>query len=112
MKKALGPVTLAYPMPAFLVAAYDEDGKANIMTAAVVPDIGMFASFDPVALDHACIDAVNAAPVIGTSVLGQCKHEHNDHFTDIHPQTNWRSQIEHAQKIGIGNADYELVTIK
>ena len=34
MKKALGPVTLAYPMPAFLVAAYDEKGKANIMTAA------------------------------------------------------------------------------
>ena len=80
--------------------------------AAVVPDIGMFASFDPVALDHACIDAVNAAPAISTSVLGQCAHEHNDHFTDIHPSTNWRSQIEHAQKIGIGNMDYELVTVK
>ena len=80
--------------------------------AAVVPDIGMFASFDPVALDHACIDAVNAAPAISTSVLGQCAHEHNDHFTDIHPKTNWRSQIEHAQKIGIGNVDYELVTVK
>ena len=35
--------------------------------AAVVPDIGMFASFDPVALDHACIDAVNAAPAAPTS---------------------------------------------
>lgn len=80
--------------------------------AAVVPDIGMFASFDPVALDHACIDAVNAAPAISTSVLGQCAREHNDHFTDIHPSTNWRSQIEHAQKIGIGNMDYELVTVK
>ena len=80
--------------------------------AAVVPDIGMFASFDPVALDHACIDAVNAAPAISTSVLGQCAHEHNDHFTDIHPKTNWRSQIEHARTIGIGNVDYELVTVK
>lgn len=30
----------------------------------------------------------------------------------IHPSTNWRSQIEHAQKIGIGNMDYELVTVK
>jgi len=80
--------------------------------AAVVPDIGMFAGFAPVALDHACIDAVNAAPAISTSVLGQCAHEHNDHFTDIHPKTNWRSQIEHARKIGIGNVDYELVTVK
>ena len=80
--------------------------------AAVVPDIGMFASFDPVALDHACIDAVNAAPAISTSVLGQCAHEHNDHFTDIHPKTNWRSQIEHAQKIGIGNVDYECTEMR
>ena len=25
----------------------------------IVPDVGMFASFDPVALDLACVDAVN-----------------------------------------------------
>lgn len=78
---------------------------------AVVPDIGMFASFDPVALDQACIDAVNAAPVIESSVLAQRERTHHDHFTDIHPTTNWRSQIEHAVRIGLGSADYELVTI-
>ena len=32
-KKKLGPTTLAYPMPAFLVGV-DVDGKANFMTAA------------------------------------------------------------------------------
>ncbi len=79
--------------------------------AAVVPDIGMFASFDPVALDHACIDAVNAAPVIASSVLGQGDHAHGDHFTCVHPTTNWRSQIEHAENVGLGNGDYELVTL-
>lgn len=79
--------------------------------AAVVPDIGMFASFDPVALDHACIDAVNAAPVIASSVLGQSDHAHGDHFTCVHPTTNWRSQIEHAEAVGLGNGDYELVTL-
>ena len=92
-----------------------EDHKARIdhdLCAGCGRCIGMIASFDPVALDHACIDAVNAAPAISTSVLGQCAHEHNDHFTDIHPKTNWRSQIEHARKIGIGNVDYELVTVK
>ncbi len=51
--------------------------------AAVVPDIGMFASFDPVALDRACIDAVNAAPVIATSILSERAHTHHDHFTDV-----------------------------
>lgn len=79
--------------------------------AAVVPDIGMFASFDPVALDHACIDAVNAAPVIASSVLGEVGQVHGDHFTCVHPATNWRSQIEHAEAIGLGNGDYELITL-
>jgi flavin reductase (DIM6/NTAB) family NADH-FMN oxidoreductase RutF len=34
MKRSLGPAPLAYPMPAFLVATYDAQGKANVMTAA------------------------------------------------------------------------------
>ena len=37
--------------------------------AAIVPNVGMFASFDPVALDVACADAVNAQPVIQNSKL-------------------------------------------
>ena len=79
--------------------------------AAVVPDIGMFASFDPVALDHACINAVNAAPIIPSSALGQDEDTYSDHFTHIHPTTNWHSQIEHAEIIGLGNGDYELITL-
>lgn len=80
--------------------------------AAVVPDIGMFASFDPVALDHACIDAVNAAPAIQTSALGEAASIGHDHFTNIHPVTDWRSQIAHAEKIGLGKGDYELILVK
>ncbi|MDR2517999.1 MAG: DUF362 domain-containing protein [Spirochaetaceae bacterium] len=80
--------------------------------AAVVPDIGIFASFDPVALDKACIDAVNSAPVIPTSVLSERERTHKDHFTDIHPATDWRSQIHHAERIGLGSGAYELITIK
>lgn len=40
---------------------------------SIVPDIGMFASFDPVALDVACADAVNAQPVIKGSLLADRK---------------------------------------
>ena len=29
-----------------------------------------------------------------------------------HPDTNWRSMIEHAEKIGLGTSDYELVVVK
>ena len=79
--------------------------------AAVVPDVGMFASFDPVAIDMACADAVNAQPPIENSMLGECEHTHHDHFTDISPTTDWRSQTEHAEKIGLGSRKYELVRI-
>lgn len=48
----------------------------------------MFASFDPVALDLACADAVNRQPVIEGSVLSGRNHCHGDHFTDTHPDTN------------------------
>jgi uncharacterized Fe-S center protein len=79
--------------------------------AAIVPDIGIFASFDPVALDKACIDAVNAAPVISTSVLSERERKHKDHFTDIHPDTDWRFQISHGEKISLGSGNYEIVEV-
>ncbi|MDR2482603.1 MAG: 4Fe-4S ferredoxin, partial [Treponema sp.] len=62
--------------------------------------------------DKACIDAVNAAPGIPVSIWGEREHSHQDHFTDIHPATDWRSQISHAEKIGLGSAAYELITVK
>lgn len=81
----------------------------------VIPDVGMFASFDPVALDMACADACNRQPVLAGSVLAKNKeHDHDeshDHFDMIHPDTNWRSCLEHAQKIGLGSRAYELITI-
>ncbi len=80
----------------------------------IIPNVGMFASFDPVALDVACADACNRQPVIAGSVLaGSECHEHSehDHFHMVHPDTNWKSCVEHAQKIGIGNQEYELIEI-
>ena len=77
----------------------------------IVPSIGMFASFDPVALDMACVDAVNRQPVIEGSLLSRQPHTHHDHFTDTHPDTNWKSAIDHAVKLGRGQKEYELITI-
>lgn len=83
----------------------------------IIPDVGMFASFDPVALDVACADAVNKMPVVDSSVLGEnikadAHHgEGHDHFHMTHPDTEWKSCIEHAVKIGLGTDQYELVEI-
>lgn len=79
---------------------------------AIVPDVGMFASFDPVALDQACADAVNKQPAIKNSLLDKHGHTHHDHFTDVSPETNWKSCLEHAEKIGLGTREYELIEIK
>jgi uncharacterized Fe-S center protein len=78
----------------------------------IVPDIGMFASFNPVALDKACVDAVNRQPAIAGSILDERAHTHNDHFTNVHPNTDWHSCLEHAEKIGIGTNSYELINVK
>lgn len=77
----------------------------------IVPDVGMFASFDPVALDVACADAVNRQPVMSNSQLEWMPHVHHDHFMDSAPSTNWKSCVEHAQKLGIGSREYELIEI-
>ena len=80
---------------------------------AIVPNVGMFASFDPVALDMACVDAVNAqTPLRGSAADDAHAKAHvHDHFQRLHPDTNWRSCLEHGEKIGIGTRDYELIKI-
>ena len=79
----------------------------------LVPDVGMFASFDPVALDVACADAVNKQPPIPGSMLetSSCGEGH-DHFHAVSPDTNWKSAIDHAVKIGLGSREYELIEVK
>lgn len=80
---------------------------------AIVPNVGMFASFDPVALDMACVDAVNAqTPLRGSAADDEHAKAHvHDHFQRLHPDTNWRSCLEHGEKIGIGTREYELIKI-
>ena len=80
---------------------------------AIVPNVGMFASFAPVALDMACVDAVNAqTPLRGSAADDAHAKAHvHDHFQRLHPDTNWRSCLEHGEKIGIGTREYELIKI-
>ena len=90
--------------------------------APVIPDVGMFASFDPVAIDQACADMANRMPAIHDSFLGEqmdkhgcaCGHHHHehDHFNTMHPDTNWEAGIEQGVKIGLGTDQYELVIVK
>ena len=81
--------------------------------APILPDIGMFASFDPVALDQACVDACLAAQPLPNSQLSQnlaksdwkCYH---DNFKDSNPNIEWKATLEQAEKIGMGSRKYTL----
>ncbi len=85
--------------------------------APILPNIGMLASFDPVALDQACVDLCQNAAPLGNSQLSDNLakpewHHHHDHFMDSNPNVRWKETLEHAQKIGLGNREYEMITIK
>lgn len=82
----------------------------------LIPDIGIMASFDPVALDRASVDMTNEASVTKGSVLddkikNEVKHV-SDKFSCIHPDTNWKVGLEHAEKLGIGTQKYEIIELE
>ena len=97
----------------------------------IIPNVGMLASFDPVALDQACADLCNQMPVMSGSILDDNSREHGhdhaqghdhehchadgagttDHFHMTHPDTEWESCLAHAEKIGLGTRQYELKTV-
>ncbi|MGE4277874.1 MAG: DUF362 domain-containing protein [Lawsonibacter sp.] len=83
---------------------------------AILPDVGMFASFDPVALDQACADAcLRQQPIVG-SMLDDHMHQdgfcdYHDHFKNTTPESDWKSCLEHAETIGLGSRCYELIPV-
>ena len=83
----------------------------------ILPDLGMFASFDPLALDQACVDAcLKADPLPGSQLTDNMAKtnfmDHQDHFTNSRPESEWRTCLAHAEKIGLGTRKYELIKIK
>ena len=84
--------------------------------APILPDIGMFASFDPVALDQACADACLKATPIANSQLGENLAKpgwvcHHNHFKDSNPNVEWEATLDQGEKIGLGSRSYELKEI-
>ncbi len=80
----------------------------------VIPDVGMLASFDPVALDKACVDlAMKQSPIKGSILYEKCGgYVPEDMFACIHPMTRWQSTFEHAEKMGFGSSKYRIINVK
>jgi uncharacterized Fe-S center protein len=82
----------------------------------ILPDVGMFASFDPVALDQACADAcLRQTPIPGSLLYEHMQAEgfcdRHDHFINTTPESEWESCLAHSEKIGLGSRTYELIVI-
>jgi len=78
----------------------------------IVSNIGIVASFDPVAIDHASADLVNKAPVMQNSILENKYKAGQDKFDVVSPSTNWKAGLEYAASLGLGSMEYELVVVK
>lgn len=97
-----------------LAALWGKKGKAGFLNFAVrinkecdcwpfdnpriAPDVGIFASLDPVSIDKASFDLVNDA-------CGK------DIFKEVHPDYDGVKHLKYAQEIGLGNLDYELIRL-
>jgi uncharacterized Fe-S center protein len=64
----------------------------------IAPDVGIFASLDPVAIDKASFDLVNQA-------------SGEDIFKKAHPKEDGLKQLRHAQEIGLGTMEYDLIHV-
>lgn len=79
--------------------------------APIVQDIGIAASEDPVAVDQASVDLVNAQPGIPSSALQGNLAPGEDKFRGVAPDIDWSVQLDYAERIGLGQRSYELVKV-
>ncbi len=78
----------------------------------IVPDIGVCASLDPVAVDQASIDLVNRAEGLKGTALKKALKPGSDKFRDIYPDVDWSIQLKYAEEMGLGKRHYKLVEVQ
>lgn len=71
----------------------------------LVPNIGLLASTDPIALDQACFDLVKQAQGYDGTPSGE------DKFTARWDKTYGLMQLTYGEAIGLGSTEYELIEI-
>jgi uncharacterized Fe-S center protein len=80
----------------------------------MVPDIGVFAALDSLAIDKASVDKINESRGIhGSSADDALALDPGvDKFDAVNPGTSWRSQLNRAEELGIGSQKYEITVVK
>jgi uncharacterized Fe-S center protein len=79
--------------------------------APIVNDIGILSSEDPVAIDQASVDLINAEAGNKASKLKKNWNPGGDKFRAVYPEVDWNIQLAYAEEIGMGTRKYELIKI-
>jgi uncharacterized protein len=77
----------------------------------IVPNLGVLASTDPVAIDAAAVALVNNAPVNPMSKIADQVSTGQDKFRTLFPDIDWTHQLHYAERAGLGTTDYALVEL-
>lgn len=93
----------------FLINITPDCDCANFSDRPFVPDIGILASTDPVAIDQASVDMVNRMPGISSSRLEDNIHSKNKFF-DI-TEMKEEAILSYGEKTGLGSRSYKIVEI-
>ena len=79
--------------------------------APIVRDVGILASFDPVSIDTASADLVNNEESLPGTVIKHSLKKGQDKFRAVYPSVDWNVQLDHAEKLGLGERKYMLVKV-
>ncbi len=74
---------------------------------SIVPDIGILASDDILAIDKASVDMVNQAPMLPNSMA----RNGEDMFHSIFEWTHSKYQLEAAEKLQLGSMKYDIIKV-
>ncbi|NYT11275.1 MAG: DUF362 domain-containing protein [Methanomassiliicoccales archaeon] len=78
--------------------------------APIVPDVGILASRDVIALDQASVDLINQQRGLEGSRLKKGKEPGEDKIRAL-TGIDWEVQLEYGEEIGLGERSYRLIKI-
>jgi hypothetical protein len=78
----------------------------------IVPDVGVLASLDPVAVEQAAYDLVTGEPSLPGSKLDGKVGAGEDKFRALYPAIDPTRQIVYAEELGLGSRDYRLHRVR
>lgn len=79
--------------------------------APIVRDIGILASTDPVAIDAASCGLVNNEESLPGTAIKKPLKRGEDKWRVLFPSIDWNIQLDHAERMGLGERKYTLVKI-